>query len=68
MWNTHDCSNDSDCTKYTEKSLKYTDGDIIECPGAKSWRDPNWRADACKCKEVTGNQDYSRCINKFHII
>jgi len=41
-WNQNDCATDSDCSKYTTSSNKYTDG--MTCPGATGWA-----AEACAC-------------------
>lgn len=45
-WKENDCTTDSDCSKYTIESPKYTDGDALVCPNAGGWRE-----DACKCEK-----------------
>lgn len=40
-WGANDCRSDSDCSKYTTASPKFTDGDSPSCPAN------GWRADAC---------------------
>ena len=41
-WNENDCSTDSDCSKYTTDSLKFTDA-AQKCPNTKI----GWMLDAC---------------------
>ena len=45
-WSSNDCATDSDCSKYTTSSPKYTDR--TTCPGSTGWR-----ADACTCSAVS---------------
>ena len=44
-WSSNDCATDSDCSKYTTSSPKYTDR--TTCPGSTGWR-----ADACTCSSA----------------
>ena len=43
-WGSNDCAQDSDCSKYTTSSAKFTDGDSPSCPA------DGWRNDACNCQ------------------
>ena len=48
LWNSNDCVQDSDCSKYTTSSFKYSTMDPQECNIGTM---QGWEKDACKCKK-----------------
>ena len=47
-WNSNDCLKDSDCSKYTTSSLKYSNMEPRDCVLDKL---TGWEKDACSCKK-----------------
>lgn len=58
MWGRSDCSTDTDCSKYSSSSAKYTDGDTITCPDGAT----GWRSDACTCSASGGGGSGHRLL------